>query len=467
MIDLASRFAGGRAAPAPGKTRYTSNPKADRAEQSRVLSPACPPWWEMQAPGCQSASLVTAIQLTKGTKTEHMLVVGLHDFAGALMRSVLVGLLLSSFAGVSLAGEVIEYTIKKRSELYDQCAEVAASVYEVDGAETGHEIEDVRADVAIPTCELALDANPDSVRVKAWLAHAYAARGQWGDIEAARPLLESAQVAGNMLAAALLADILSEELATAAELGRALVLARRAAEADFVPGQYVLGRMLRDGRGTPINYVEAGRWLELAAVGGMASAQLLLAGLYQEGTGRPKDPVQARHLYELAARHGNVEAIAQLGSMYEFAQGVPQSDARAAQYYERAAAVGEPFAQNNLGYLYQHGLGVERDLGKALRLYRAAALGGHALAWYNLGYVHSHGLGVPADHVKAVEFFQRAADAGIAEAHAELGNAYASGKGIGRDPKAARRHYEAAVALGLTDAVQGIAEIEAAERGTE
>lgn len=383
------------------------------------------------------------------------------------MRSVLVGLLLSSFTGVSLAGEVIEYTIKKRSELYDQCAVVAASVYEEDGGQTGHEIEDVSADVAIPTCELALEANPNSVRVKAWLAHAYAARGQWGDLEAARPLLESAQAAGNMLATALLADILSGELATAGELGRALVLARRVAEADFVPGQYVLGRMLRDGRGTPTDYIEAGRWLELAAVGGMAKAQLLLAGLYHDGMGRGKDPVQARHLYELAARHGNVEAIAQLGSMYEFAEGVPESDARAAQYYERAAAVEEAFAQNNLGYLYQHGLGVERDFGKALRLYRAAALGGHELAWFNLGYVHSHGLGVPADHVKAVEFFRRAADAGVAEAHAELGHAYASGEGGSRDLKVARQHYETAIALGLSDAKQGLVEVEAAERAID
>lgn len=90
------------------------------------------------------------------------------------------------------------------------------------------------------------------------------------------PLLEEAAVAGNPLAASILAELLTNDLATQAELNRALVFARRSAEAGFVPGRYVLGRMLRNGTGTKVDLPQAWKWLELAAAGGLVLAQELI-----------------------------------------------------------------------------------------------------------------------------------------------------------------------------------------------
>ena len=276
------------------------------------------------------------------------------------MRAFLIGLLLCLGLGSVAAGES-GVSEKKKHQLIEACAAAASSVYEPEWRHVGFEINPIDTATAIPTCETALAAAPCCIVVKAWLAHAYLARGEWGDREAALPLLESAAAAGNVLGMALLSEVLTDELATPRQIARAAVLARRAAEDGFVPGQYLLGKMLHNGTGMPVDDVEAGRWFELAAVGGFLQAKELLAGLYLHGLGRPQDEVQARRLYEQAADDGSVEAFAALGSMHEFGQGVPKSDVAAAVYYETAAAFGDAFAQNNLGYLYQHGLGVTRD----------------------------------------------------------------------------------------------------------
>ena len=84
-------------------------------------------------------------------------------------------------------------------------------------------------------------------------------------------------------------------------------------------------------------------WRPLAAKG-HASAQYNLGFMYKEGRGVPLDLIQAAKWYRKAARQGYAKAQRSLGLMYEYGEGVPQDNVLAHIWFSLSAANGDKFA---------------------------------------------------------------------------------------------------------------------------
>jgi hypothetical protein len=84
-------------------------------------------------------------------------------------------------------------------------------------------------------------------------------------------------------------------------------------------------------------------WRPLAAKG-HASAQYNLGFMYEEGRGVPLDPIEAAKWYSKAAEQGHAKAQRSLGLKYEYGQGVPQDYIFAHMWFSLSAANGDKFA---------------------------------------------------------------------------------------------------------------------------
>jgi TPR repeat protein len=142
------------------------------------------------------------------------------------------------------------------------CADEAGSQYEPGLFELGQDVEQVKAETAVPACENALTLNPNSPGDKAWLARAYLAAG---DSARANPLLLAAAAAGNPLAqsyvvgySATIGDAALQEKTVSA------LLASSAAE-NFAPAQLAIGEAYERGIGVPADLNEAIAWYRKAA----------------------------------------------------------------------------------------------------------------------------------------------------------------------------------------------------------
>ena len=69
------------------------------------------------------------------------------------------------------------------------------------------------------------------------------------------------------------------------DYGQALALYRKAAESNYAPAEFALGRMTELGRGVVRDEKAANEWYRRAADHGMAEAQVLYAGNLLTGTG--------------------------------------------------------------------------------------------------------------------------------------------------------------------------------------
>src|ERR1700692_4433001 len=68
---------------------------------------------------------------------------------------------------------------------------------------------------------------------------------------------------------------------------------RTDAEKGDVTAQYIQGLLCLSGKGVPQDYVEAAKWLGMAAKQRHADAQFELGTLYFDGKGVPQDHVEA------------------------------------------------------------------------------------------------------------------------------------------------------------------------------
>lgn len=87
------------------------------------------------------------------------------------------------------------------------------------------------------------------------------------------------------------------------------------AEQGEPSAQFYLGVMYEHGMGVRQSYVEAAKWLRLAAEGDYAPAFLSLAELYDDGLGVPKNKAEAMRWYCRAAEDGDPLAQNYLGSI--------------------------------------------------------------------------------------------------------------------------------------------------------
>ena len=123
--------------------------------------------------------------------------------------------------------------------------------------------------------------------------------------------------------------------ASSQAIAQALLL--RAAQAQFVTAQFMLGQALQTGRFGPPDLPQANRWFALAATGGSVEAQVAIATAHYLGRGTPQDYVAAARWYREAATSGDIGAQYLLASMYEHGDGLPR-DLRLARYWYAVAA---------------------------------------------------------------------------------------------------------------------------------
>jgi localization factor PodJL len=151
---------------------------------------------------------------------------------------------------------------------------------------------------------------------------------------------------------------------------------RTAAAAGAAAAEYEVGMRYAEGRGVPVNFAEAARWLEFAAKQGLAPAQFRLGGLYEKGTGVKKDLEMARQLYRTAAEKGHAKAMHNLAVLYAEGAAVKPDYRTAAQWFRKAADHGVSDSQYNLAILYARGIGVEQNLTESYKWFALAAAQG-------------------------------------------------------------------------------------------
>jgi TPR repeat protein len=124
-----------------------------------------------------------------------------------------------------------------------------------------------------------------------------------------------------------------------------------AADDGDAAGEYYLGEVYATGRGVPLDYVEAQKWLRKAADQNERHAQYNLAAMYTEGLGVSKDESEAAKWMRKAADQGLAAGQFGLGVMYAHGQGVVRDDAEAVRLYRKAMVQGDLPAVNNLALL--------------------------------------------------------------------------------------------------------------------
>ncbi len=165
------------------------------------------------------------------------------------------------------------------------CQDAAGSPYEPGGIGYGRAFLDINADDAIAACENAIAVNPAPIGNKVWLARAYARAERYED---AVPLLEEGVTAGNVLAHAVLGDMLMAGAGIEENPERAIGLYRAVAD-NFGLAQLSLGLAYANGMGVPEDREQALHWLRLAESFGVTEAVPEITALLAEGQGEAED----------------------------------------------------------------------------------------------------------------------------------------------------------------------------------
>lgn len=104
--------------------------------------------------------------------------------------------------------------------------------------------------------------------------------------------------------------------------------------------QMLMGQMLKEGKARSPNYVEAVKWVRLAADQGNSWAQFDMGLSYREGRGVPTSVIETANWFRRSALNGNPIAQDQLGRLYVSGRGVPESLVGAYAWLSIAAAQG-------------------------------------------------------------------------------------------------------------------------------
>jgi TPR repeat protein len=286
-----------------------------------------------------------------------------------------------------------------------ECDRLAGDKFDAQGVAKGVLLGRIDAAAALPSCELAIKARPNSGRFNYQIGRVYAALGRDGEAVAAF---------------------------------------HKAADIGYIRAQWALG--YHDIYVPPVNYERGKEELERAASSGDVYAIQSLGQMYYEGRGVAKDLEKARGLFEIAARRGHTFAMNSLGRMYQRGETVPANPALARRYWEESAARGDIYGIDNLGWAYLDGVGGEKDAAKAMSYFKQANDLGHPEAPTNIGRLYFMGAGVPVDFAEARRWYRIGADRGDAWGALNLGDLIKGGKGGGADNAQAGYYYARAAA---------------------
>ena len=117
----------------------------------------------------------------------------------------------------------------------------------------------------------------------------------------------------------------------------------RKAQAGSCVNQCILGLAFLHGDGVPLNYVEAFRWLSLAAKQGASRAVLNLAYMYANGLGVQQNVPEAIRLHEaVGTPSDSSDAFAarlELARIYSRGLGVAEDRHAASEWYSSVLAL--------------------------------------------------------------------------------------------------------------------------------
>jgi TPR repeat protein len=286
-----------------------------------------------------------------------------------------------------------------------ECDRLAGDKFDAQGVAKGVLLGRIDAAAALPSCELAIKARPNSGRFNYQIGRVYAALGR--DSEAVAAF-------------------------------------HKAADLGYIRAQWALG--YHDIYVPPVNYERGKEELEKAAASGDVYAIQSLGQMYYEGRGIAKDLEKARGLFEIAARRGHTFAMNSLGRMYQRGETVPANPELARRYWEESAARGDIYGIDNLGWAALEGVGGDKDPAKAMKYFKQAYELGHPEAPTNIGRLYFMGVGVPVDFAEARRWYTIAADRGDAWGALNLGDLVMGGKGGASDNAQAGYYYARAAA---------------------
>ena len=244
------------------------------------------------------------------------------------------------------------------------------------------------------------------------------------------------------------------------QMSHALSLAKSAARAGSTDGAVMAGHILRKGEAGTVDYTDARRWYEQAAVFnhpdalvalgemgirgqaglthtdavayltrasdmGRTDAMRALSDLYRTGQGVAPSDYQSRSYLKKASESFDTEASKKLGdSLFE-------SDPKTAlKHYETAAAAGHIEAAYIAGVMYAENFDIRPDSEKSARWLRQAAEGGHAAAQADYGLLVYQGYGTGQSETEAADWFRKSAEGGDAEGQFLYAFTLAKGEGV-------------------------------------
>lgn len=189
----------------------------------------------------------------------------------------------------------------------------------------------------------------------------------------------------------------------------------RAANKDYAPAEYHLGRMYRYGEG-----------------------------------GLPQDLFLAKMWIKRAADHGFAIAQCEWGRICRSEQQFTE----ALKYYLRAVKQGYTNAKYHAGLLYEEGpVGITKDVNTACHLFYQAALQGYASAEYRTGQMLEVGYNeFPQNITEAYLWFERAARQEHATAQYKISLMLEEGIGVDKNLEAAKHWRDKAAAQNYSEA---------------
>ena len=190
---------------------------------------------------------------------------------------------LTYFQNGAAAGDQFSQRRIDITNLEIACQDQAGSPYEPGGIGHGVEFSALDPDAAIAACQAAIEANPDSVGDKVWLARALLKAKR---LDEAIPMLKAGADKANVLAQVTYADLLLNGVGVDADPAEAIRLYQAAADQYYAPAQYALGTVYQEGAGVDADVAQAAYWYKRALDSGLDIAQAKLDEL--EGTTEAK-----------------------------------------------------------------------------------------------------------------------------------------------------------------------------------
>jgi len=216
------------------------------------------------------------------------------------------------------------------------------------------------------------------------------------------------------------------EAYNAGNIPQALTLAKSASKDGSSDASVMVGHILRKGESGLIDYINARRFYEKAAIFNHPDALVALGemGIREQGGLTKTDAVS---YLTRASDMGRTDAMRALADLYRTGQGVAPSDMQSRTYLKKASESFDSEATKRLGDSL-----FESDPKQALKHYESAGEAGHIEAAYIAGVMYAENFEIRPNSEKSAYWLRKAAEGGHAAAQADYGLLVYQGYGAAR-----------------------------------